>query len=35
MHREFILDGVKNGFNIIDPECVPISVEMDNYSSEL
>ena len=33
MHREFILDGVKNGFNIIDPECVPISVEMDNYSS--
>ena len=35
MQREFILDGIKNGFNIIDPESVPISVEMDNYSSAM
>ena len=27
------MDGIKNSFNIIDPESVPISVEMDNYSS--
>ena len=35
MQREFILDGIKNGFNIIAPESVPISVEMDNYSSAM
>ena len=27
------MDGIKNGFNIVDPESVPISVEMDSYSS--
>ena len=33
MQREFILSGIKDGFHIIDPDCVPKNVETDNYSS--
>lgn len=33
MQREFILNGIKDGFHIIDPECVSNCVETDNYTS--
>ena len=31
--RDFILNGIKDGFHIIDPDCISHSVEMDNYTS--
>lgn len=31
--REFILTGIKDGFNVIDPDCVFHSAETDNYTS--
>ena len=31
--RDFILSGIKDGFHIIDPDCISHSVEMDNYAS--
>ena len=32
MQREVILSGIKDGFRIIDPDCVPKDVETDNNS---
>jgi hypothetical protein len=29
----FILEGIKHGFNIVDPDAVPKSSEVDNYAS--
>lgn len=31
--RDFILSGIRNGFDIIDPDCNPIRVELDNHPS--
>ena len=31
--RDFILSVIKDGFHIVDPDCLSHSVEMDNYTS--
>ena len=33
--RDFILDGIVNGFKIVDESCAPESVECENYPSAL
>ena len=33
--RDFLLDGVSNGFRLIDVDSVPVSTECDNYRSTL
>ena len=33
--RDFILDGILNGFKIVDESCAPESVECENYPSAL
>ena len=32
-HRDFILNGIKDDFHIIDPDCVSHSVQIGNYTS--
>jgi hypothetical protein len=33
--RDFIVSGIKEGFNIVDSDSIPTAVETDNYSSAI